>query len=309
MYNTQLATPGSPLQIMDLNLPLHLITKHIAMTNKEIAQAHLLDIIFDNRNKEYGAYTLRQGYNNRMLLALGTGISVVLLFVFINNMKTTAEGPALPEEKKGIVLKQYIIPADKPKQPESPKELPKAKPKTNVTVTPKAATIQFTSPPKIKDVIKSPMPPVDDLAGKTIGDKKTPGIPDDGRPKIPAQPNVQTGSDTPAAPVVLEKEFIVREKEPEFPGGAEALKKFLARYLSTPGDLQPGDKKLVKVRFKVDKDGAVNTFEILTSGGREFDNEVVRVCKKMPKWIPAIQNGTNVPVSYVLPVTFIGLEE
>jgi protein TonB len=59
----------------------------------------------------------------------------------------------------------------------------------------------------------------------------------------------------------------------------------------------------------VDKDGSVNTFEIVTSGGREFDNEVVRVCKKMPRWIPALQNGINVPVSYVLPVTFIGVEQ
>jgi periplasmic protein TonB len=65
----------------------------------------------------------------------------------------------------------------------------------------------------------------------------------------------------------------------------------------------------VQIKVKVDKDGAVNTFEIVTSGGSEFDREVVRVCKKMPRWTPAVQNGINVPVNYVLPVTFIGTEE
>jgi protein TonB len=87
------------------------------------------------------------------------------------------------------------------------------------------------------------------------------------------------------------------------------MKKFIARYLNTPEQLEDGEKKVVKIRFKVDKDGAVNTFEIVTSGGDLFDSEVLRVCKKMPRWTPAIQNGINVPVSYVLPITFIGVVE
>lgn len=49
--------------------------------------------------------------------------------------------------------------------------------------------------------------------------------------------------------------------------------------------------------------------EIVQTGGDMFDKEVVRVCKKMPRWKPAIQNGMHVPVSYVLPVTFIGTEQ
>jgi periplasmic protein TonB len=83
----------------------------------------------------------------------------------------------------------------------------------------------------------------------------------------------------------------------------------LGKNLSTPDALEAGERKVVQIKFKVDKDGSVTSFEIVTSGGGEFDREVVRVCKKMPRWTPAIQNGINVPVSYVLPVTFIGLEE
>jgi protein TonB len=87
-----------------------------------------------------------------------------------------------------------------------------------------------------------------------------------------------------------------------------ALQRFLSKYLNTPAALEAGEKKVVRIRFKVDKDGSVNSFEIVASGGGEYDNEVVRVCKKMPKWIPGIQNGVNVPVNYILPVTFIGIE-
>ena len=74
-------------------------------------------------------------------------------------------------------------------------------------------------------------------------------------------------------------------------------------------NLGKDEKKVVKIKFKIDTDGSINTLEIVTSGGLKFDNEVVRVMKKMPKWVPALQNGINVPVNYMLPVTFIGVEE
>jgi periplasmic protein TonB len=303
--NSSLITHHFFLQLMDLSDPLHLITKHITMTNKEIAQANLLDIIFENRNKEYGAYALRQGYNNRMLLSLGAGLSVILLFVFMSNMNTTGNEVVPVKERPTMMIKEYIMPAVKPKLPGPPKEIVKTKP--SAPAQPKIASVQFTSPPKIKEVVKNPMPPITDIPGKTIDDKKTTGIPDDGTSKLPVKPVIETG--TGAGPSRQEPDFVTQEREPEFPGGSEGLKKFLSRYLNTPAALQSGEMKVVKVRFKVEKDGSVTSFEILASGGNEFDGEVVRVCRKMPKWVPALQNGMNVPVSYVLPVTFIGLEE
>ena len=63
---------------------MHLIYKHTAMTNKEILQASLLDIIFENRNKGYGAYALRKDYNTRLLIALAAGMSFILFFILIS---------------------------------------------------------------------------------------------------------------------------------------------------------------------------------------------------------------------------------
>ncbi|MEQ1677378.1 MAG: TonB family protein [Chitinophagaceae bacterium] len=272
-------------------------------------QANLLDILFENRNKEYGAYALRQGYNKRMLVALGAGMAVILLFMLISRIDKKEKTVIIKKDNSGIVIKEYVLPQEKPKEPVKPKEVAKIKPKAPAQATPKVAEIKFTTP-DIKETVKTPMPPADAIATKTPSDKNVAGTPDAGVVKLPVVPQDGNGTGDKAGPSgPAEQDFIIQERDPEFPGGEAGLQKFLTRYLTTPDRLEAGDKKVVKVKFKVDKDGSVNTFEILTSGGGEFDAEVVRVCKKMPRWIPAIQNGMNVPVSYVLPVTFIGLEE
>jgi periplasmic protein TonB len=278
------------------------------MTKKEILQSDLLDIVFEDRNKIYGAYAIRKGYNNRLLLALGAGMSVILLLIVVNGFSNKQE-PSLivPADKNEITVREIEILKDKPKEPEQPKETVKRKP-----VEPKVAAVKFTSPPAIKkdSDVKDKIVAITDMADKKIDDKAGKGVKDKGTVKLPENLIIATGSnDNATAASNKQSDFIVQEREPEFPGGTEALKKFLAKYLTTPDELQAGEKKVVRVKFKVDRDGLVTSFEIVTSGGGEFDHEVVRVCKKMPKWTPAIQNGINVPVSYVLPVTFIGLEE
>ena len=76
-----------------------------------------------------------------------------------------------------------------------------------------------------------------------------------------------------------------------------------------PDDLQAGEKKKVLIRFQVDADGSVTGFEVLQSAGNTYDNEVIRVLKKMPKWKPAIQNNLPVSRSFTQPVIFMGVED
>ncbi|HQV60991.1 MAG: TonB family protein [Chitinophagaceae bacterium] len=272
------------------------------MTNKEILQASLLDIVFDKRNKAYGAYALRKGYNARLLTALAAGMSVILLFIFINGMQGSKNSSFITSNKnEGIVIKQIELPKDKPAEPEKPKEVIKQKP------VEKIATAKYISNIKIEKDVKSAMTAIGDLDGKAIDSKEGDGKIDDGTEIVNVDPVAPVGNGAiPAEP--KQPDFVIQERNPEFPGGAEALKRFLSKNLDTPGELEAGEMKTVKIRFKVDKDGSVNTFEIVTSAGNDFDHEVVRVCKKMPKWVPAIQNGVNVPVNYVLPVIFVGSE-
>jgi protein TonB len=273
------------------------------MTNKEILQADLLDIIFEKRNKDYGAYAIRRGYNHRLFTATGAAMSVILLFIFSIAFGKKNISPAPLEKKEQIVeITEVKIFKEKPKEPEKIIETKKP--------VEKIASQKFVSKIVIKpDVrVKEKLPDVTSLGDKLISDKTQVGKIDDGIPKEKEKP-IETGNGNTTVVTDAQPDFHPNEREPEFPGGPEALKRFLARNLATPSDLEDGEKKIVHIRFKVDKDGAVNTFEIVTSGGNEFDNEVVRVCKKMPRWIPALQNGINVPVSYVLPVTFIGVEQ
>lgn len=279
------------------------------MTNNEILQSDILDILFENRNKDYGAYALRRGYNHRMLVATAVAVILIILFAFIGASagKSNSTIPATKIERI-VEIKEVRIEKEKPKEPDKPKQPEKQK--APLKPVQKIATQKFTSVVQIKPdkEVKEKMPDIAKLDNSKISDQTSPGKKDDGIPKEKENTAI-SGGGTGTVTTETETVFKPQEKDPEFPGGPDALRKFLASNLQTPGELEDGEKKVVKIRFKVDKDGSVNTFEIITSGGNDYDKEVVRVCKKMPHWVPAIQNGTNVPVSYVLPVTFIGVEQ
>mgnify|MGYP003594191851 CR=1 FL=1 len=277
------------------------------MTQNEMLQSNMLDILFEHRNKDYGAYALRRGYEKNMLIGLGVGISVLALVILLVNGNRHQSVTAKNDNRKEMVIREYTLPPEKPKVPETPKQAPKPKAVAKVPAAPKVQSVQFTTP-KITDVVKVPVPDVTDLGDKQISDKTSKGVPDNGKPVVQTPVVTNTGTGAGPSQPVVEPEFVVQERDPEYPGGANALRNFLSRNLRTPDDLQGGETRVVKVRFRVEKDGSVNSFEIVASGGSDFDSEVLRVCKKMSRWTPAIQNGTNVPVSYVLPVTFIGLE-
>ena len=271
------------------------------MTNNEILQSNLLDIIFDKRNKDYGAYALRKDYNHRLLTALITVAALIGTFILLSVIRKEST-PLVPKEqiREGIILKTIEIP--KPIEPEKPNEPVRTK------AVEKIATVKFTSNIQVKPdkLVTTIVPTVDDMKGKQIDIVTTDGKPKDDIVK-PVQPAVTNttgdGNET------ITKPFVPVETQPEFPGGHEAWMRFMRKHLITPEELQAGDVKMVQVKFKVDVDGSISDMQIIHSAGDAFDNEVIRVCKKMPKWRPAAQNGVNVPIYYLLPVTFIGVEE
>ena len=78
----------------------------------------------------------------------------------------------------------------------------------------------------------------------------------------------------------------------------------LKENLHAPESIEEGDEIEVKVKFVVNYNGDLQKFDVVKSGGKEFDNEVIRVLKKMPSWIPGESNGENVAVYYIIPVKF-----
>jgi periplasmic protein TonB len=278
------------------------------MTNNELLRASLLDIIFDNRNKEYGAYALRKEYNQRLLVSLGVGISLILFVVLMNGLnKNEQSNPNDQPDRNKVIISTVVIPEEIIKKPEPPATKPAPEPVQPKPAEPFAA---IENPPIVivpddeADTVL--MASQADMTNKQISTATADGKGYTGEvvlQKIPVSPG---GHDEEIIPA---NQLIIPNSSPEFPGGQEALMKFLSRHLDTPGELESGDKKMVRARFKVDVDGMVSLVEIVQSGGNLFDKEVIRVCKKMPRWKPAIQNGEAVPMSYVLPVTFIGEDQ
>jgi periplasmic protein TonB len=264
------------------------------MTSNEILKADVLDIVFDNRNKNYGAYVLRKYYNNRLLIAMSGMMGVVLILVLIILFNPKAREVVTRAFDGGVVT---IDPLP---------EIPTKEPKPIETSKPNIKSQKFLNNFQIvSNDIPTDVPDQADLNGSMISDETKDGDEFTGGQQPPQNNNIATTQEltapepTPPAP----------SSPAAFPGGQEKWMDFLSRNLRTPGDLEAGQKRSVLVRFSVSEDGSVTQFEIVQSGGEAFDREVLRVLRKMPRWKPAIQNGKPVSVLFTQPVTFMAVEE
>lgn len=100
--------------------------------------------------------------------------------------------------------------------------------------------------------------------------------------------------------------FTTYETQPKFPGGMQALMEYMKNELRYPKKCRKAKiEGRSFVRFTVEKDGKLTEFEIIRSSGNKLlDKEAIRAIRKMPRWIPATQCNTPVPMKYVLPVRF-----
>ena len=264
------------------------------MNPDTILQADLLDIIFEHRNKDYGAYALRKEYNSSLRKALLAMFALVLIITGWQFLK------------KNKPFKNIIsFTADSTRTLEEP---PKQKPLIPKPVQPliRIATIQ--DPPIIVDdpLVQTPPPTVEQIQISGTGK------PQEGEPTI-TNINVIPGDNTTGVlkNIVPEKLAIDKTKPtespdvmPQYPGGINELIKFLKKNLKAPDEINENDEISVKVRFVVNYDGSLIGFDVIQSGGAIFDNEVIRVLKKMPRWVPGKTSGENVSVYFIIPVKF-----
>ena len=270
-----------------------------------ILNADILDIIFDNRNKAYGAYSLRKFYNNRLYKALGITFAAATLFMLFNLIQKEKLS-SLPLITEVHVMGPPPVKADP--VPEKQKE--NAAPQKPATPKIRQAAQIFTNNVEItKDDIA---PKIEDLQDNiAISNENVVGKPGEILQVISTIPNIPSGGgDAVISKTITDKitPNNFAEVMPEYPGGMSALKKFLEKYLKNPEDLQEGENVKVKIRFIVGYDGNLKGFETVQDGGTAFNNEVVRVLKKMPQWIPGKTHGENVSVYYTIPVNFIATD-
>lgn len=269
------------------------------MDANKILSADVLDIIFEGRNKEYGAYELRKTYNKRLLWALvGTAAVILLLFIgyFVSNMNGGSKKQAM------VVQDMQLEDVKEEKKEPPPPPPPKVEP-------PKVEMAKFT-PPKIvpDDKVKPEEKPPEQekLEDTKIGTVNQEGIKDEG---ITAPPVSDAGKGVVEAPkdnTDYDKTFTKVEIESTYPGGPNAWLRYLNKNLRFPDEAQAQEiQGTIVVQFIVDKEGNVSDVEAIsgpTEGG--LREEAVRVIKKSGKWTPAIQNGRQVKSYKKQPIVF-----
>ncbi len=271
------------------------------MEANKILTADVLDIIFDGKNKDYGAYELRKTYNRRITRALVITGSVALLALLTSILSSTLKEKGDNKVKMNEMTIQDVKQEEKKELPPPP---PPPPPKQE---PPKVEMKQFT-PPVIKkdEEVEKPPPPQEELKEAKIDVVSQEGIKDEG---IVAPVQIDEGKQI----VEVKKEddenkiFDKVEIEAQFPGGDSKWRQYLERnangQVATDNGAPEGTYTTV-VQFVVDKEGNISDVRPLTNHGYGMEEEAVRVIKKGPKWNAAIQNGRQVKAYRKQPITF-----
>jgi protein TonB len=278
------------------------------MESNKILNADLLDIIFEGKNKEYGAYNLRKTYNRRITIAL-TGMTMICLLFFLTRLWANDTD----KEKNAVFVNDVSLrDLDKPKENKvEPKPVPPAK-----SNRPKVEIKKVTPFQIVKDIeVKDPPPAVNEIENAKIGLINQSGEKDPGFADAPVELH---GTGTVEAPKKdeedYEKTFVSVEKEAKFPGGLAAWKRYLERNLDAGVAADNGAKVghyTVKVKFIVDKEGGISNVQAIEvpKDCPSCGPEAVKVIRKGPKWEPAIQNDRRVNYQAVQFITFEVAEE
>ena len=269
------------------------------MEANQILKSDILDIIFEGKNKEYGAYELRKTYNRRITTALIITIGTMLLLLvgsaIANRIKPNTD-------EKEIVVNESTLQQIKPDEPPPPPPPPPPK----LPPPPPVATVQFTPPKVVKDeeVVKPP-PEIKQIEEEKIAVKTVEGTKDLG---IVAPPSEEKGTQVIAPPAEKKEDpdkiFTKVEIEAQFPGGPGKWAQYVQRAIQAEADeFSESDYGTCVVRFIVDKNGNVSDVQATTMKGSKLAEIATNAIRKGPKWIPAQQNGRQVNAYRLQPVT------
>ena len=256
------------------------------MAKEKINAPSFDDIVFEVRNKEYGAYSLRKRYNRNVLISLLIGILILGTAVITPyiNAKALENRSKRAERQVEIKMENLNQPAEQVAPPPPPPPPP-------AEVVQQARYV----PPVVVDSVKP------EESGKLMSAD---------------QANVVVKNDQVVEEVVQAKEevkeveaepepFVVVEEMPMFPGGDVELLKYITEHTNYPEVAKENNiQGRVIVRFCVTSKGTVNQISVLKGVDPELDKEAMRVVSTLPAFKPGKQGGKPVPVWYMVPITF-----
>ncbi|HJW31075.1 MAG TPA: TonB family protein [Saprospiraceae bacterium] len=273
------------------------------MDNTNWLKRSIDDIVFEGRNKAYGAFLLRRIYDKHMSRAMISGILFFLLVISSPQIIRLIKG-FLPEKKEKLEMREVTLAEPPPIDPKKPPPPPPPK----VEPPPIKDQIKFV-PPKVKkdEEVKEEEPPpptVEEIKDKEIATETKKGE-EGGVDASLTQP------EAPPAPPVLEEPkeeepFTYVEQMPTFPDGQEAMYKYIYDRIKYPAIAREnGISGQVIVQFVVSKDGDIKNAKVMRGIGGGCNEEALRVVNEMPKWKPGKHNGRAVPVTFTLPIKFV----
>ncbi len=284
------------------------------MSKVDIISREWCDLVFEGRNKNYGAYDLRSKAGRRHLYAIVDiliGIAVIAGLIFTYAKAKEAIQASLAADTEAVTelseLKKEELKKEEPKVQKQEEEKPKQEVLQKVAVR---ASVGFTVPEIVDKVDDSKkMKNQEDLNRSNIaiaaidyaGDANGKGTVDD---LLKGQ---EAGGSVAQAPQKEEEApiYSVVEQQAQFPGGEAALLAYVAKNIKYPAiAVEQEIQGTVNLRFVVEANGSIGDVQIVKSLESHCDKEAIRVVKSLPRFIPGKQQGRPVRVWFTLPVRY-----
>lgn len=244
------------------------------------------DIVFEKRNKEYGAYQLRKKYNRVVIISTVIGCIALATAVIIPYINASRNASHKQREATEVIAEMANDIQNEVAPPPPPPPPPAAEVQT---------VVKYVAP-VVVDTIK-----IEEQTQLMISDEQVETTVNKEAVEIVEQKEIVIEVEEAEE----EKVFIAVEEAPEFPGGQTALLQYIANAVKYPVIAQEnGVQGTVYVTFVVNKDGSVSNAKVLRGVDPSLDAEALRVVSTLPKWKPGKQSGTPVRVSYNVPIKF-----
>ena len=282
----------------------------MAKRNIDLTSKEWRDRVFADKNKDFGAYVMRQESDKRhnrafifLIAGLAALIGIIIVWgIYSDKMaeKAAIEAKMQAEKMLAAQLEQMEQQEEEEPEPEEQKveiEIPEVPQEV-------LATVQVTQIAIVDDVKNEVMDMEDQKEDNTARGVVNQEGSDDADKFQAVQEAVVVKEPEPEKPKE-EEVFVAVEQQAEFPGGMAALMKWLSNNIRYPEAAQQNDVQgRVIVKFIVEKDGSVSQAQIVKGVDKDLDKEALRVVNKMPKWQAGKNNGVAVRSYFTLPVQF-----
>ncbi|PJJ79563.1 energy transducer TonB [Mucilaginibacter auburnensis] len=270
------------------------------ISNFNLYKSEWLDLVFDKRNKEYGAYNIRQHYAENLSKALFIAVVTIV-------GGTLAVGAAIKVEpaEKVVVVDLPVLPP--PPSSQTKEEPVKPELEQPAKATTPVKTKGFPPPVVTNEPVDTEPPTIDELKDAAVGQVDIAG-PSTTQGANPEPVTTTSGGGGTGTDITESSEPVntaVLSVMPAPVGGDEVWTKFLKKNLRYPAlAVEEGKGGKVWISFVIEKDGTLTDIKVVRGPGFGMDEEALRVLKKAPAWTPGIQHNKPVRVQYTLPINF-----